>query len=274
MPSVAGAGPVSFTDIETGAQYWIPLTSLQFDNAGKVIATGWANYSKVTASAATQSALENWLAHLAGTGALIPSATTPSAAAVITAKQPGPNGNSITIEISEVTISAGTFKATVTETDRYDGLDLDNLTAALNNRPGLVTVKSIATGKKLPKPTANAITTTTGAAGVKAELKVPAQGSTTATSFVLEAREAGADGNFTTVEIATSPADANKFTLIAKWTRQETIQPKDLGTKFGYVIEVKLPPGSPRLPAPGKFTLRNGTEAGSAVAASTTLMTA
>jgi hypothetical protein len=271
MAFVTGAGPVSFSDSVSGAQYLIPLTSLRFDDNGQISATAWAPYANLQSGDKT--ALDKWLAHLAATGALTaPPKDAPAEAARITAKQAGSSGNRITAVISDVNKTAGTCKIILTETDTYENLDLAGITAALNSRPGLVRVKSLGTDPPAATTTAP-LKLISGSPTVKATVAVPAVQSGTA--FTLEARDAGAAGNDITVNISIpDPNNTNKFTLVARWTREKTGAPPDFNTEFDYLVSIVLPPGPTRLPAAGTYVLRGGSEPGPSVAASTILLTA
>ena len=120
MPAI-GEGPIAFVDAE-GKQYAVPLTAISFEDG-------------VVQSAVVVDGLQMWLAYLVLQGQLT-SGPTPAAvdAMVLEARNDGPTGNDIVVEVRDIGPDAVEIK--VTEIHLYEGLRLRRLRAFGVNRAG------------------------------------------------------------------------------------------------------------------------------------------
>jgi len=215
-----GTGPFEFTDAN-GHQISIPLSSFSFDAVGNlVVATAWqAIVNNPAASALLQYSLER--------GLIAPAAaSSPKPVAIIKATASGTGGNDISVTIQNIVPNADptktTFDIQVTQTDNYSGLTLTNMESILGSgtvvgsAPGLVHVVHGSIKSNLPAAVSNAALSG-GGASTKSQLVVNDAGSSQ--SFILEARDVGADGDITEVTINPTASD---FSLIASWTKTAT----------------------------------------------------
>ena len=111
MPTPAiGEGPIAFVDGD-GKQHAVPLTAITFEDG-------------VVQSAVAVDGLQEWLAYLVLHG-LLTSGPTPAAveAMVLEARNDGPMGNDIVVEVRDIGPDAVEIK--VTETHLYEGLTFD-----------------------------------------------------------------------------------------------------------------------------------------------------
>jgi hypothetical protein len=191
----------------------------------------------------------------------------------VLAVTPGAAGNDIAIEISNLHLSATppTFDVTVTETDLYLGLTINGsatgLTQVLGSSPGggLAYVSgSVNTGLL---PLDQNITFSGGTAATNAQAQLM-DSTNTQVLCTLQARGAGADGNYTRATISNvTPTSPPAFDLTLTW--QKTVRGVNLATlfptiqqSFGYEIQA-LPPTTvaPAFPAEGVTQLGGGADA-------------
>jgi len=274
---VTGNGPLEFTNAN-GRQVSIPLSALYFDQNGTLqVDSTWAAASGLKAGSGV-------LGYAQSEGLIKPApAPPPFAAMLIKAAGPGAGGNNIKITISDLAPATDptqtTFSITVTETDTYSGLTASTIESTLGSStvsgstlvpvktgssPGLVQVESGSVDTNgFPLAISNASLN-----GDPAELAVDGDGSP-AVVFTLLAKQAGADGANTLVDISpnsTSPptSTAPTFTLTASWSRM--INDVTLATlastvqsEFGYEIAVSLPgSGAYSVPAAATSMLSGG----------------
>jgi hypothetical protein len=241
-----------------GSHKMIPSTVLYFDDSGALKADRWPEYAP---NAALVDAL---LARLKGEGVIragLKPATRPAfLATAVTA------GSVVLIEIETAAVvpdtatpanSKADFK--VTETETYTGLEpgkaKDKLgtTATDGKNPGLVFISS-ASAPSLPKAGTYVL------AGDPGTINIP-KNSGSGDAFVVQARAGGADGALTSVEIKDVDTTANKFTLIAKWTKSASATAMTgLAAAFAYAVTITAPSGGFLAPAPGKVTLTSGSD--------------
>jgi hypothetical protein len=270
MTAVNANGPIGFN--ANGHQYEIPLSALSFDSAGGAPkATGWGPYKAGTNT--FKDAVDNWLASLYTGGFLTPAKQpAPVPAMDITAVQPGANGNTIKVTISnvhETTPNNFLFDAVVTEKDVYTGLDVGTIAGVIGTssgggtRPGLVFV-TLGTGQ--PKGGTYTLS------GTPAKVDIPNHDTTPATAFTLTARTGGVAALFTVT--LTEPDAQNKFDLTVEWSKPDTnLTPATMATSFNYEINVAAPSGgSLGVPAAGSTTLSGGANQTGAIPAKATLI--
>ena len=265
MTAVSAAGPIPFTDPDSGRQYVIPLARLKFDATKK--AEDWLPYKKGTAK--LQSAVDAWLDYLAGAG-LIRASEAKEAVMQLTAADAGANGNTITIVISNVRESGGNvvFDAQVSDVDEYKGLDNSTLVARLTASPGLVTASAVDPAN-FPEPGTYTLT------GDPASITIKKQGDATKDAFTLNARKAGPGGAKTKATI--TDAGSGKFDLKLTWDHSVAtgLTPAQFqsNTTFQHMIAVTAPPGQQLgVPADGTYVLTGGADSGPAKSASATLV--
>lgn len=256
LPAVC-AGPVSFTDPATGAFVSLPVSSLSFDS-GAVQGSG-ALYTKYKAAA------DAFLAHLARMQVLVPGPPSPSKPALeIRAKFNGIEGNFVQVEFFDFDYSTPAnpqFQARVTQKLVYTGVTAASVQALLGSSAaaGLVFVPGAApAADRIPKLGAYPLKIT--APATSASVDVPAD--PTGVAFPVQAREAGAEGANTTIEIISVDAARKTFNMEVHWQKSTTarIATPALATTFAYAIEVAPPPGggAVQTPLPGVVVLTGG----------------
>jgi hypothetical protein len=273
MTAVAATGPVVFTDPTNGRQQTIPISQLYFSNTdGSIKADHWAPYN--AGNGAFKNGIDGWLKYLVTGSILSPfEKSEPAAAMVLTAKDPGANGNSIEITVSNVHETAPdvfAFDAAVKEHDAYTALtaatirDVLGTTSGGGTQPGLVFVSSAGVPVK-PKGGTYPL------AGDPAKVDVD-NSDESGVAFTLTAKSAGADGALTSVFI-TEPDGNDKFDLTADWEKSEAnLAPANVQTKFAYEVTVAPPDGgSLGVPAAGTTVLSGGADKAAAVKAKATL---
>src|SRR3954454_2054465 len=153
MAGIRPIAPISYT--EGGRQFLIPSSAIEINESTNKIDVGkWKTAAGVTGK------VEDWLTYLADNGTIArETSSQPPPAMVITAKDRGANGKTITVEVSNVDIAASKFDAKVTEIDHYAGLTPDTIETILGTsphfglQPGLVFVARTSTGPKMPDKT-------------------------------------------------------------------------------------------------------------------------
>lgn len=259
-PAVADS-PIMFSTGD-GKHLMIPLTSLYFDATGALKADRWPLYTT------HQALVDPLLARFRAAGFLRAGPQPPGkpsfrAVAVTT----GAAGILAEIEISNVAPnsaapanSAADFR--VTETETYANIEPVNLIGTIGatpnggNRPGLVFVPS---APPVGLPRAGTYAMTAAAPGDPANVDIPKHAGA-GNAFALRTRAGGADAPATSVVI-TVDAPANKFTLVAKWTKAQNVAMTGLAAAFAYVITVTPPEGGYLAPAAGKTVLSGGSDA-------------
>lgn len=251
---VVSSGPIEITD-SLGKQVLIPLTALYFDSSGKIKAEQWPAY---TANPALQAPVDQWLAYLVKQGLITPgNIPAPKPAFQVEAKDPGSNGNTITVQISKVTadlVTPGnsTADVTVTETNTYSNLSPATILGVIGkvantgSRPGLVFCSTI-------PPAMPPAAISGNLAGSPPVFDVGG-------AFTLQGKEDVPAAPLTTITIQDVDAGTQTFTLIATWTKTvKAVAMSALDTQFGYVIHVSGAVTAP--PAAGTITLTGGADA-------------
>ena len=212
---------------------------------------------------------------------------------VIQAQDPGAAGNNIQVVFSNIQVvdphdsSKITFDATITETDTYNGLNLNPASPSFiqtvlgkqgtnkGSQPGLVSIKDISVNPPLPLATK----TYPLANGGATPSFVPIDGDPAGTAFIVEAKKASPEGDNTTVIISDVDKDKKTFTLVAKWTKSiPGIHLAELPNKLDggppqYEIKVSIPNGGAfAIPAPSSVGLSGGADAKSESTASGTVL--
>ncbi len=252
-------GPIDFTDLASGKQISLPLSSVFFDGSS-VKAEG-------DVYVAHKAAADAWLAYLAGTGLLAADKSPPAVPAmVITAKDAGASGNFIQMTFKNFVPDADPantkFDTVVSEVDTYTELkpatiqDTLGAAAGAGKQPGLVFVPG---GAVTDMPAA---VPETSMSGDPATLPIP-KNSGPGNAFTLQAKAAGADGALTKITIKDVNIAASTFTLIASWTKPKTsIKASQIQSNFAYEIVVAPPSGGTLAPpAPGTVALSGGSDA-------------
>ena len=249
---VSSVGPVEITD-SFGKQLVIPLSALYFDGTGQIKADKWPTY---TATPTIQAPVDNWLSYLVGQGLVAAGDVAPPKPAFeVEARDPGANGNTITIEISNVTPDTATpgnstADVTVTETDVYAGLGPATLGAVIGtltttgSRPGLVRLA-------------------TGSPGLPAAMQGDLAGSPPAlavgSAFTLQAKADEPAAVATHVVVKDVNTGDSTFGLEATWTKSAAgMKLSDFDDEFDYVVHLAGPVGAP--PAEGTVTLVGGAD--------------
>jgi len=287
MPSqVLGSGPVGFTD-KDGNQKFIPLSALYFDDKGIQVDGKLPLYNTDN-----KSIVDSLLERLVAGGFLTPAPNEPpKPAMILKAANPGAAGNNIQVTFSNIAPDKMKFDATITETEAYEGLSFDSQSANFiktvlgtekpeNSKGGLVHILEVDQPTfppqagtyelKLPKDKSNDEDNTKNAF-----VKIQAS----STTFTLEARKPGKDGESTkvTIDLNSINDSAKTFDLKVVWTQTVTgITLGDLSKKLagsGYLITVELPKkgGEFMIPAPGTVVLSGGADKKEAEAASATV---
>ncbi len=256
--SVAGTGPVSFVDGNQNQQE-IPLNEI-FVTPNGVDASSWPHFS------ANATLIPALLSQLVAQGAISASVTPASPPAMtVTAVQPGPMGNSITISFSSPSAAAGTVTITVTATEVYANLTPANLGTTLGTTAaaaeGLVYESDPGTGE-MPDHFAGFV----GGAGF--DIAVPQASDNTKTAFTLAATSQTPAADTPLVHIAIVPDSAptpTTFTLTASWTKTATgVTLSSLATTNPYEYLVTFSGPSGPLPAAGSIKLKGGADASGA----------
>ena len=282
---VLGTGPVGFTDNNEGKQYFIPLSVLYFDDKNKIQADKWPPYNDNDKN--FKDMVNDLLNTLVTQGFLTASPQKPpQQALILKAAVPGAAGNNIQVTFKKSDDSDATkFDATISETETYEGLSWNKDSLAYikqvlgTEKGGLVHIldtdapNSPPEGAiyylKLPKDPNN----NEPDEAKQASVSVPTSDGTT--SFTLEARKSGPDGEKTTVTIAVG---AETFSLTAVW--EQSVTQITLGTlsdqlKEGgkYLISVEPPKNGTFtiIPAPGTVRLSGGADKKEALPASATV---
>jgi hypothetical protein len=255
-------GPINFTDVASGKEISLPLSSVFFD--GSLVKAEGSIYD------ANKGAADAWLTYLASAGLLKPDKSPPAKPAMkITAQIGGASGNYIQVTFGNfvpdnANAANTTFDAAVTEVDTYTDLKLATIqdalgaTAGAGKQPGLVLIPGAAP-TDMP-----AVMPETAMAGDPAKLAVP-KNTGAGDAFTLQAKAAGPDGALTKIAIKDVNIAAGTFTLVAKWTKSKAaVKVGDLQTNFAYEITVAPPDGGGGAlapPAPGTVSLSGGSDA-------------
>jgi hypothetical protein len=272
-PAIA-SGPIFFLDTATGRQVSLPLRDVFFDT-GVITATG-------SIYTAYQALLDTLLPHLASTGQIVPGPPPPvNPVMVIRAKQAGAKGNFIVVDFGDFDYTDPTnpeFNVSIDETDTYTGLTPATVQQVLGSAAGGGTSSGLVFVPN-PAPVATALpqagTYPLLMQGPAAEVTIPLNGGP-GDAFTVQARENGADGALTSVEINDVNLSASTFTLVASWSKDTSsrITAADVETEFAYEIEVDPPAGGGATvgaPAPGTVILSGGADAAAAQLASATV---
>lgn len=202
---------------------------------------------------------------------------------LVKAANAGARGNNITVEISNVQLNVfpPVFDLTVSETDLYLGLTTNNIAVETGTETGgpntgLVHVLTNSINNKLAPLANQNITLAGGGPQANAQANVMDTGNTNVV-FTLQARNPGADGNITAVNISNVDTTQNPptFNLTVTWTRTlPGLSMADLfssiRTSLGYVIRASPPlTAAPAFPTPGITTLAGGIDPGAAAGATT-----
>ncbi len=267
-----GTGPVSFVD-SFYAQQELPLSQVFFTPNG-VDATASPLF------AANGTLLPALLKQLAAQGLLTPGASPLTAASTpaitITAVQPGPSGNEITVTFASPSTAAGTVDMTVTAKEVYPGLTPVSLAAALgdstSSATGLVYVEDQSPGQEMPA--AGPAGTLSGSPTFN--LAIPQQADPTQTAFTLAAANPTGDDDVQRITVFLAADSATNFTLTVSWARTAAgISLASLLTSNPFAYLVTFMGQSGPLPAAGTISLKGGLAATgdtAPVAASTSVL--
>jgi hypothetical protein len=270
--AVLAAGPVGYTDAG-GSQVSIPTSAMFFEDG----AVGFT--APTSMDGATKDGIGNWLTALATEGLLTPDTSTPSVAAMIVqAKDTGPSGNAIQIDITNVRpkptdTSKKIVDASVSEADEWQMLTPATLKTVVGtstgtgDQRGLVFVSSSGAPVQ-PKDGTYPMT------GDPATVVInKADG--TAGAFTLTTKAGGPDAALTTIVIsgAADAANPGTFSMRATWTKAAAaLEAGDIQGAFDYEISVDPPAGgSLAVPAPGTYPLSGGASTRAATKASVSL---
>jgi hypothetical protein len=263
-----GAGPIPFVDGNQNQQE-LPLSAVFFT------ANGLDASSSPLNTAANQAMLTGLLQQMAAQGYLAPGAAPIAAPSLtLTAVQPGPMGNSITVVFSNPSTAAGTVTMEVTATEVYTGLTPATLSDALGTSAATATglLYFVSGSGQMPEAFSDTI-------GASFELAVPEAADITITAFTLAAanQDSAADAEKVTVTVTPAAgASPTTFTLTASWTATATgitLQSLLTTNPFAYVVAISGQSGP--LPAAGSLTLKGGAAASGAnpaVAASASVL--
>lgn len=270
--AVLAAGPVAYTDAG-GSQVSIPTPAMFFEDG----AVGFA--APATMDAATKDGIVSWLTVLATEGFLTPDTSTPSVPAMIVeAKDAGPSGNAIQIDITNVRpkptdTSKKIVDVTVSEADEWQMLTPATLksvvgtSAGTGDQRGLVFVSSAAAPVQ-PKDGTYAMTGDPATAIIN-----KADGS--AGAFTLKTKAGGPDAALTKIEIsgAADAANPDTFSMRATWAKTAmALEAGDIEAAFDYEISIDPPEdGSLAVPAAGTYPLSGGASTRAATKASVSL---
>ena len=251
----------------------VPVSAVSFDEGRLVVDKAFDD--------AGDENVASWLAYLASVGSLWASAAQippePPLAIptmVLHATTRGSTGNGVRVDIEYAASENTRYTVTATKTDTYEGLTLDSVTQALEDRPGLIRVKSHAHGSKLPADLAPTHVETEGSLSVLDD-----DGNAV---FVLSTSGKGEDDQRVTVAV-TRDAAAGTFSLTAQWTKQVTVDGAgdtaaqlaalngdDTKTGLRYVATFAPAKTELALPQPGSVSLSGGedsTRAGATIVA-------
>jgi hypothetical protein len=270
--AVLAAGPVGYTDAG-GSQLSIPTSSMFFEDG----AIGFA--APAAMDATTKDGIGKWLIALANEGYITPDTTTPSVPALIVeAKDAGPAGNAILIDIANVRpkptdTTKKVVDAAVTETDVWSMLTPATIKTVVGtsvgtgDQRGLVFVSS-AGAPVQPKDG------TYPMAGDPAVVDIK-KADNSAGAFSLKTKAGGPDAALTKVIIsgAADAANPGTFSMSAIWTKAAAaLEAGDIEAAFDYEIAVDPPEGgSLAVPAAGTYPLSGGASTRSATKASVSL---
>lgn len=282
-----GSGPIAFTTKKDGQALLIPLTAISFENGAVKLSNVYSTY---------QTELQPWLDYLAKQEIIKAGETPPPRPAlIIKATDAGSAGNNIQIEFKNVkpdlvdpsNLAKTTFDAVVTEkeihTFSFDPaspifiktiLGTDTLSGS---KQSLVRIKATDTPSQ---PKLGTYTLESGNATTKATK--PVDGDPSGTTFNLEAKKVGEDGNNTVATILDVNAIAKTFGLTIVWTKTiAALKLADLPVKLEgtnkYIITVTKPDGTASgftvIPSAGLFALNGGADKRDEVQASATIPT-
>jgi hypothetical protein len=266
-------GPVEFAS--SGTQISLSLTAIFFD--GNTVSADAGLLGDLYK--ANKKVADDWLAYQAANGLLRPAAQPPvKTAMVIKANDPGSNGNFIQIAFSnfdETNPNDPKFDTAVTESNTYTNLTPSTvqtvLGAAAGAKPGLVFVSGPSPAE-LPKAGSYPLVMVPNNTFAAADIQ---KNSGSGNAFTVQAKADGPDGAKTKVEIKDVDTSASAFTLVATWTKTASqITSSQLGSNldFAYLITIDPPAdGAISVPVAGTVTLKGGSDAVGAEAASATV---
>jgi hypothetical protein len=248
-----GEGPIAFVDAD-GKQHAIPLSAITFEEG-------------VVQSAVVVDGLQEWMEYLVLQGQLVSGPTAAAVAAMIVeAKNEGPTGNNIVVEVRD--LGGEVVEIRVTEAHLYEGLSFDSsehsVSAVLDVSEKGIVHQTDVTGTSTDVPVS----------GLVSESELPPddragwilEDSGGASLAVLEPRGADWDkGELTVVVTDVDPAAAT-FNLEVAWQITRTVGPTDDLTAANspladlqFSVAIIPPPGAQlRLPMPGRVALMGG----------------
>ena len=260
-----GTGPVSFLDGHSN-QIEIPLSEVFFTPNG-VDASAWP-----LLSSANQTFVAALLEQMISQGVIKASALPAAAPSMtVTAAQAGAMGDSITVEFTSPSPTAGTVTVTVATKQVYKGLTPATLGTVLGTSAGtasgLVYLSSDDTKVEMPEQSS-------GPVGATFALDVPQAADNTQTAFTLTAASQDPAADAATIQILiepdTSAVPPTEFTLTVSWTKSAaaiTLGSLASVNPFKYLVSFSGQSGP--LPVASKVALQGGTPA---KAASATLL--
>jgi hypothetical protein len=245
----------------------VPIPAVSFEEARLVVDEAFSD--------AGDPNVTSWLAYLASVGSLwagaaLPPTKPPPAdpppalpALVLFSATRGSTGNGVRIDIEYSATEENEYTVTATKTDTYEGMTLDGVERALDERPGLVRVKSHAHGSKLPAERAATPVESDGTLTIRDDDDDPV--------FVLSTAGSSADDKLVTVAV-TRDEPTGTFSLTAQWSKAVTVDGAadaaaqlaalngtDTETGLRHVATFAAPAGTAlALPQPGSFLLSGG----------------
>ena len=265
---VTGGSAVAFTDTN-GAQHEIPLSLLQFTDAG-LSAANWPPYADY------QAIVDPWLASLVAQG-LLQAGAAPSGkpALMIEARQDAAAGNAVSVTFANPDATADTVDVTVGSDQRWTLLTPANIdgvlgeTAGAGSQPGLVILAGPPAGTM---PAAGAV----AMSGTPPQFVVPDQEGGTAFTLapIFDDASDAADAALITVAVTPDPTDS-WFSLEVQWSKTAIgVKTGDLvnANPFAFLVSFTAPSGGligP--PSAGAINLQGGSVAPPAKASATAL---
>lgn len=247
----------------TKSNTWVevPISAVSFVGKGIVIDSGFPD--------AADEHVKSWVSYLESVGEIWPIAVVPPVIPAITiaCATRGSTGNDIQFEIEYSPSDGAAYSVTALKTDTYGGLTLDNVEAALQDKPGLVSVKECVKTAKLPVE----ITAT----NIESDGSLKLLDEDGEKALVLSTRGAEADDLLVTVAVK-SDNEAGTFSITASWSKKVTVDgtkdaaeqlavlngESDLKTGLGYIASFGAPVDAElALPRAGLFVLRGGEDA-------------
>lgn len=267
--NVLANGPINFT-AKDGFQKSLPISMISYVGNDFHINQAWLDSNGSGGKPFSENDITPLLSQLLAEGVLQIVSPPISKAMIITAVDPGVQGNTILISFSNFKkTNPVTFDVTVTETIIYNNVTPLTIATALgiskDEKAGLVFVSKIP--DSLPKTNSPY-----QLAGDPGKVSID---TTTGNPFELTAKKGGADSS--QIKVTISNLTATDFTLTASWSKSKSqITVTDLNNNpFSYIITIAPPIGVNNIgiPAEGVIKLVGGIDAQGPTPASAVVMT-